>query len=79
MSNGLFTLGTQQSSDPLFYEISDTLEDEEEKLLNEKSDWKPSNDAIAKKNETFAKEKVKYQIQNISPFLRNNTRQMVSA
>ena len=58
MSNDLFTLGTQQSSDPLFYEISDTLEDEEEKLLNEKSDWKPSNDALAKKNETFAKEKV---------------------
>ncbi|XP_066929579.1 uncharacterized protein [Clytia hemisphaerica] len=50
--------GTQQTSDPLFYEMSDTLEDEEEKLLSEKSDWKPSNDMLAKKNGTFILPKV---------------------
>ena len=34
------------AGDPLFYELSDTLEEEEEKLLSQKSDWKPGQTSV---------------------------------
>jgi len=34
------------TGDPLFYELSDTLEEEEEKLLSEKSEWKPGQPTL---------------------------------
>ena len=42
--------GKQSTSDPLFYELADTLEEEEEKLLNQNSDWISKNEITSMSN-----------------------------